>query len=144
MKLRETAAKEGGNLSDFQEELVQLAAALNGDHRKDIYPNKLVENISVVEALKYVEAAFEKFSDACEKARESGADESEIVVCETSPSPPHHKSFAQRIFSCLVCDNWWLNLFGARKFLGFYISIIHEKSFRPTTLRVIILFYFLK
>ncbi|CAL8119945.1 unnamed protein product [Prunus armeniaca] len=105
MKLRETAPIEGAKLSDFQEELVQLAAALNGDHRKDIYPNKLVENISVVEALKYVEAAFEKFSDACEKARESGADESEIVVCETSPSPPHHKSFAQRIFSCLVCDN---------------------------------------
>ncbi|BFG21244.1 hypothetical protein CerSpe_075180 [Prunus speciosa] len=105
VKLRETASKEGAKLSDFQEELVQLAAALNGDHRKDIYPTKLVENISVAEALKYVEAAFEKFSDACEKARESGADESEIVVCETSPSPPYHKSFAQRIFSCLVCDN---------------------------------------
>ncbi|KAM1578225.1 non-specific phospholipase C3-like [Malus sylvestris] len=105
MKLREAVSKDGAKISDFQEELVQLAAALNGDHRKDIYPHKLVENMTVSEAVKYCEEAFNKFLHECEKARESGTDESEIVVCATSPTPPSTKSFAQKIFSCLVCDH---------------------------------------
>lgn len=105
MKLREAGSKDDAKISDFQEELVQLAAALNGDHRKDIYPHKLVENMTVSEAHKYVEGAFKKFQDECQKARENGTDESEIVVCATSPTPPSTKSFAHKIFSCLVCDN---------------------------------------
>ncbi|KAK9911530.1 hypothetical protein M0R45_035431 [Rubus argutus] len=105
MKLREAGSKDDAKISDFQEELVQLAAALNGDHRKDIYPHKLVENMTVSEAHKYVEEAFKKFQDECQRARESGTDESEIVVCATSPMPPSTKSFVHKIFSCLVCDN---------------------------------------
>lgn len=105
VKLREVASKDGTKISDFQEELIQLAAAINGDHRKDTYPDKLVEDITVSEALKYVEGAFKTFSDECEKARKTGTDESEIIVCATSPTLPTSKSFAQKIFSCLVCDN---------------------------------------
>lgn len=105
VKLRETTSKDGAKMSDFQEEVVQLAAAINGDHRKDIYPNKLVEKMSVSKAVSYVEASFKKFSDECEKARESGADESEIVVCATSLGSPSPKSFAKKMFSCLVCDH---------------------------------------
>ncbi|XP_008232123.1 PREDICTED: non-specific phospholipase C3-like [Prunus mume] len=105
VKLRETTSKDGAKMSDFQEEIVQLAAAINGDHRKDIYPNKLVEKMSVSKAVNYVEASFKKFSDECEKAREGGADESEIVVCATSLESPSPKWFAKKMFSCLVCDH---------------------------------------
>jgi len=104
VKLREAGPQEEAKLSEFQEELVQLAAVLNGDHRKDIYPDKLVENMTVAEAAKYVQQAFKKFQDECAKARESGTDEDEIVVCATEYSSAPSKSFAHRLFSCLICD----------------------------------------
>ncbi|KAB1220028.1 Non-specific phospholipase C3 [Morella rubra] len=103
-KLRDVAPKDEGKLSEFQEELVQLAAVLNGDHRKDTYPDKLVENMTVAEAAKYVQVAFKKFKDECEKAREGGADEDEIVVCATNASSSS-KSIVHKLVSCFICDN---------------------------------------
>ena len=104
VKLRDAGPAEEATLSEFQEELVQLAAVLNGDHRKDTYPDKLVENMTVAEAAKYVKDGFKKFLDECDKARASGVSEDEIVVCATSPSSSS-KSFAHKMFSCLICDN---------------------------------------
>ncbi|GMN61540.1 hypothetical protein TIFTF001_030629 [Ficus carica] len=107
VKLREGEAKEDAKLTDFQAELVQMAATLNGDHAKDIYPHKLVEDLTVSEAVKYCEGAFKTFLDECDKAKQRGMDDSHIVVCGASEpkrqKPP--KSFAQKIFSCLICDN---------------------------------------
>ncbi|KAF3958725.1 hypothetical protein CMV_016391 [Castanea mollissima] len=102
VKLRDAGPPDAAKLSEFQEELVQLAAVLNGDHRKETYPDKLVENMTVVEAAKYVKDAFKTFLDECDKARASGVSEEEIVVCATSPSS---KSLASKLFSCLICDN---------------------------------------
>lgn len=109
VKLREADAKEDAKLSEFQEELVQMAAALKGDHRKDTYPHKLVEDMNVSDASDYVHNAFNRFLDECQKAKTSGThDASDIVVCP--PTPPKRasskKSFAQKMFSCLICDNW--------------------------------------
>ncbi|KAJ8633846.1 hypothetical protein MRB53_027182 [Persea americana] len=109
-KLRKSEAEEEKKLSEFQEELVLMAAVLNGDHRKDIYPEKLVENLTVGDAVKYVDDAFKTFLEACENRRKNGADESEIVVVTSSPalSPPtkkKKKSFARKMFACLVCNN---------------------------------------
>lgn len=106
--MREEEANEEAKLSEFQEELVQLAASLNGDHTKDTFPTKLVENMTVIEAVNYVGDAYKKFCDDCHKARENGADESHIV-CDvedpTKPEKPAPKSFTNKLFSCLVCDN---------------------------------------
>ncbi|KAJ1427859.1 Phosphoesterase [Sesbania bispinosa] len=104
IKLRETAANEEAKLSEFQEELVQLAATLNGDHRKSTYPNKLTENISVSEAVKYCENAFRTFLNECEKARQSGVDTSEIVHCARPHMAPQSKTFFHKLLSCLTCD----------------------------------------
>ncbi|KAG2726056.1 hypothetical protein I3760_01G094100 [Carya illinoinensis] len=108
VELRESGPKEDAKLSDFQEEMVQLAAVLNGDHRKDIYPDKLVENMTVAVGANYVQEGFKKFLNECEKARASGLDEEEIVECATSPplsSSSHNKSFVHKIFSCLICSD---------------------------------------
>ncbi|XWS58662.1 hypothetical protein CRYUN_Cryun08bG0053900 [Craigia yunnanensis] len=43
VKMREIDAKETVKLSEFQEELVQMAAVLNRDHKKEIYPHRPVE-----------------------------------------------------------------------------------------------------
>lgn len=108
VKLRETEAKEEGKLSEFQEELIQMVATLNGDHSKDIYPHRLVQDLNVSKATVYIEAAFKKFLDERDRAKESGIDINEIVVGKASPTllrPLSSKSFAQKIFSCLVCDH---------------------------------------
>ncbi|KAK1583645.1 hypothetical protein Q3G72_025796 [Acer saccharum] len=107
VKMRDREAKENEKLSDFQQELVQLAATLNSDHRKDVYPHKLVEKMTVAEGAMYVENAFHKFRHECDKARARGADDSEIVVVAPTKRPPKatSKSFAHKMFSCFVCNN---------------------------------------
>ena len=107
-KLRDSEPKENGKLSEFQEELVQMAATLCGDHRKDnFYPNKLVEKMTVGEAVEYVHKAFSIFLDECEKAKENGADESHICVPGDDLSHKQGKSkfFASKFFSCLACNH---------------------------------------
>ena len=101
--MRDTDANETAKLSDFQEELVQAAAALNGDQLKDIYPFKLVENMTVSTGLKYVEDAFKKFYDDGKKTKEiNGAEDSVSADAATRATT---KTFMQQVFSCLVCDN---------------------------------------
>ena len=106
LRLREAEAKENAKLSEFQEELVQMAATLCGDHNKDIYPHKLVENMTVDEAVGYVNTAFKKFLDECERARESGTDEShDIPIPRDQPVPAKSKSFASKFLSCIACGS---------------------------------------
>ena len=111
VRLREVGvAKEDGKLSDFQEILVQMAAILNGDHHKEIYPDKLVENMTVAEAATYTSDAYDAFCDACNKARERGADGSEIIILSTLAATGTRTSTApntllQKILSCIICDN---------------------------------------
>ncbi|PON56691.1 Acid phosphatase [Parasponia andersonii] len=113
-RLREGGAKEESKLSEFQAELVQMAATLNGDHAKDVYPHKLVDNLTVSDAVKYCDGAFKTFLDECQRAKDSGMDASHVVFCvansSTTPLPKRPsqqapKSFAQKIFSCLICDH---------------------------------------
>ncbi|XP_057980655.1 non-specific phospholipase C3-like isoform X2 [Malania oleifera] len=104
IKLRETEANEETKLSEFQEELVQMAATLNGDHKKDEYPYKLVENMNVSEALAYVKGAFKTFLDEM-TVNKNGTHESEInELTNFASTQSTNKSFVQKIFSCLICD----------------------------------------
>jgi len=105
VRLRETSAQEDKKLSDFQAELVQLAACLRGDHNKETYPHKLVENMTVKEAVGYVEEAFKIFLNEGDKARKREADESSVVVVDAQPATPTRRSFAHMFFSCLACNN---------------------------------------
>ncbi|KZV21803.1 hypothetical protein F511_02961 [Dorcoceras hygrometricum] len=102
VKMREVEPNEEADLSEFQQELVQLCAVLKGDHAKDIFPHKIVKDMTVVEAVNYMDVAFQKFLDDCDEAEKNGADESHIV-CLTEPGKT--KTFKQKLFSCLVCDN---------------------------------------
>ncbi|CAK9158142.1 unnamed protein product [Ilex paraguariensis] len=110
VKFREAEADGNSKLSEFQGEMIQMAATLCGDHRKDIYPDKLVENMTVSEAVEYLNNAFKKFTDECEKAKANGADESSICVPKDDepdhvPPPAKSKSIASKFFSCLACDH---------------------------------------
>ncbi|XAR63331.1 hypothetical protein NMG60_11023236 [Bertholletia excelsa] len=105
VKMRDVEPTEEKKLSEFQEELVQLAAALKGDHKNHVFPAKLVENMTVVGAVSYIEDAFKNFLDKCEDARSRGADESHIPTLDHPHPRKLVKTFAQKLFSCLVCDH---------------------------------------
>ncbi|XP_051146999.1 non-specific phospholipase C4-like isoform X2 [Andrographis paniculata] len=113
-KLREAEAQEEAKLSEFQEEMVQMSAVLCGDHKKDDFPRGIVDGMTVARGAEYVNSAFKKFLNECEKGKNKGADESTICIpgwddqqensstakmSETKPS----RSFASKFFSCLVC-----------------------------------------
>lgn len=108
MRLRDFDANEDRKLSDFQEELVQLAASLKGDLK---IKDKPIEGMTVARAAEYSNEAFKVFMDECAKAKENGAAEDSVVVVETteqeqqqeiitSKHNPEPKSFVQRLFSC--------------------------------------------
>lgn len=108
VKLREGEAKEDAKLTDFQQELVQMAATLCGDHKKDTYPHKLVDNMTVIDGVNYVKNAFTKFLNESEKARTRGVNETNIFVPQEDDNdvqamPKKSKSFASKFFSCIAC-----------------------------------------
>ncbi|KAG7026102.1 Non-specific phospholipase C3, partial [Cucurbita argyrosperma subsp. argyrosperma] len=105
VKLRDVEANETRRLSEFQEELVQLAAVLKGDEKKEINLEKVAEKMRVVEGASYCENALKSFLKECEKAMENGGDECEIVVCGENQQvlQPSSKSFARRFLACLAC-----------------------------------------
>lgn len=75
--LRKTETNERRSLSEFQSELVQLAAVLNGDHfLSRPFHNK---KTSVKEAHEYIKGAVSRFIRASKEAVKLGADESTIV-----------------------------------------------------------------
>ncbi|GAB2234772.1 hypothetical protein Droror1_Dr00004037 [Drosera rotundifolia] len=100
VKLRDRDAIEDQPLTDFQRELVQMAACLNGDHKKETYPDKLVENMTIAEAAKYATKAFKLFLDESDKARKSGADGETIVQVEEDKI----RALFGKFFSCLACS----------------------------------------
>lgn len=103
-KMHKTSLGDGATLNVFQKELVQMVATLNGDCRTKIYPHKLVEKMTVEEAIKYVEDGYRKFCEGCEHARNNGADESEIIVLASPPAESKSiKAFAHKMFSCFSC-----------------------------------------
>ncbi|CAK8568110.1 unnamed protein product [Lathyrus sativus] len=82
--LRSTEAKENGSLSEFQSEVVQLAAVLNGDHFLSSFPDEMSKKMSVKEAHDYVTGAVSRFIRASKEAIKLGADESAIVDMRSS------------------------------------------------------------
>ncbi|KAJ7522636.1 hypothetical protein O6H91_18G020800 [Diphasiastrum complanatum] len=81
--LRHSPVNEDAKLTEFQEELVQLAAQLNGDHALSSYP-EMGKTMTVKEANAYVEDAVSCFLEASRIALKSGADESTIVQLRPS------------------------------------------------------------
>ncbi|KAL6517985.1 Non-specific phospholipase C6 [Orobanche minor] len=91
--LRKTETDENRGLSEFQGELVQLAAVLNGDHLLSSFRDEMGKKMNVKEAHKYVNGAVSRFIRASKEAVKLGADESAIVDMRsslTTRSPIHN------------------------------------------------------
>ncbi|XP_077212203.1 non-specific phospholipase C6 [Tasmannia lanceolata] len=82
--LRTTEANEERRLSEFQSEVVHLAAVLNGDHFLSSFPNEISQRMNVKQAHEYVKGAVSRFIRASKEAIKLGADESAIVDMRSS------------------------------------------------------------
>ncbi|XP_042400779.1 non-specific phospholipase C3-like [Zingiber officinale] len=116
-KLRAREAEEMAKLSDLQTDLVQLGAALNGDHAlADEYPERLAERMTVADGARYVRNAFKAFLEECERCQKEGVDGSQVVEVVKRPTSVKEddRTVAKRkrpattlfgkVFSCLVCN----------------------------------------
>ncbi|XP_024534533.1 non-specific phospholipase C1 [Selaginella moellendorffii] len=81
--LRHRAVDEDAKLTEFQEELVQLASQLNGDHRLNGYPN-FGKGMSVRQANNYVESAVRKFLDEGRLALKSGGQADDTTMLDVN------------------------------------------------------------
>lgn len=82
--LRRSEADEERQVSEFQSEVVQLAAVLNGDHFLSSFPDEMSNKMSVRKAHDYVNNAVSRFITASKEAIKMGADESAIVDMRAS------------------------------------------------------------
>ncbi|VAH95995.1 unnamed protein product [Triticum turgidum subsp. durum] len=105
VKMRPAEAAEHATISDFQAELVQLGAALNGDHAKDTYPHKLVEGMTVADAARYCNGAFKAFQDECERCKKCGKDGSHIPTMPPLPPSKKRSGFASKMLACFACGH---------------------------------------
>uniref|UniRef100_A0A7N0RAG0 Uncharacterized protein n=1 Tax=Kalanchoe fedtschenkoi TaxID=63787 RepID=A0A7N0RAG0_KALFE len=92
--MRRSGADEERRVSEFQKELVEMAAVLNGDHLLSSFQDESRKKMmSVKEADEYVKGAVSRFIRASREAVKLGADESAIVDMRsslTTRSSTHH------------------------------------------------------
>lgn len=82
--LKRTRPDEKRGLSEFQSEVVQLAAVLNGDHFLSSIPDDMGKKMNVKEAHDYVRGAVSRFLRASKEATKLGAHDSTIVDMRSS------------------------------------------------------------
>ncbi|KAF8673167.1 hypothetical protein HU200_048715 [Digitaria exilis] len=93
-------------ISEFQAELVQLGAALKGDHADEAYEtDKLVGEMTVAEAADYCHGAFAKFREECQRCHEGGMDGSHVpeIKPPATTAPPPPPSSTSKHCSCFPC-----------------------------------------
>jgi phospholipase C len=96
VKIRKGEANENAKLSEFQQELLQLAAVLKGDNTFTSYPEKIGKEMNVRQGKEYVDDAVKRFFEAGRFAKRMGVDEEQIVQMRpsltTRPSKSSSKS----------------------------------------------------
>ncbi|WOK99101.1 non-specific phospholipase C2-like [Canna indica] len=83
-RIRTTEANEVAKLSEFQQELVQLASVLNGDHLLTSFQEKIKNHMNVKEGIAYVDSAVKRFFEAGISAKKMGVDDDQIVQMRPS------------------------------------------------------------
>ncbi|XP_010938556.1 non-specific phospholipase C2 [Elaeis guineensis] len=95
VKIRNSEANEDAKLSEFQQELTQLASVLNGDHLITSFEQKILKPMNVREGIAYTENAVKRFFEAGMSAKKMGVDEEQIVKMRPSLTTRFSSSAAQ-------------------------------------------------
>lgn len=109
VRLREAEADEHREISEFQAELVQLSAALNGDHATEAFESdKLIDGMTVAQASEYCHSAFARFREECRRCKECGMDGSHVPTLQRPPASAAAAtapSASSKLCGCLPCFN---------------------------------------
>jgi len=92
IKLRKGEANEDAKLSEFQQELIQLAAVLKGDNIFTSYPNTIGKDMSVKQGKYYMDEAVKRFFEAGCYAKKMGVSDENIVKMKPSLTTRSSKS----------------------------------------------------
>ncbi|ONK63602.1 uncharacterized protein A4U43_C07F16950 [Asparagus officinalis] len=84
VQIRKAEANEEAKLSEFQQELVQLASVLNGDHLLTNFFDKVIKQMNVREGLSYMENAVKRFFEAGYSAKRLGVNDERVVKMRPS------------------------------------------------------------
>ncbi|GAB2277097.1 Phosphatidylglycerol/phosphatidylinositol transfer protein [Dionaea muscipula] len=79
VKVRQSEANEDAHLSEFQQELLQLAAVLKGDSSLTSYPEKISKQMTVKQGRVYMRDAIKRFIGAGFAAKKMGVSGDQIV-----------------------------------------------------------------
>ncbi|KAF7025528.1 hypothetical protein CFC21_037700 [Triticum aestivum] len=79
-RIRQMEANEEAKLSSFQQEIVQLAAVLNGHHRLSSLQERIKERMNVREGTSYMRSAMRRFFEASMSAKKMGVTDSEHII----------------------------------------------------------------
>lgn len=79
-RIRQTDANEEAKLSSFQQEIVQLAAVLNGDHQLTSLQERIRDRMNVREGTAYMRRAVRRFFEAGLSAKRMGVANDEQIV----------------------------------------------------------------
>ncbi|XP_047317790.1 non-specific phospholipase C2 [Impatiens glandulifera] len=90
--IRQTEANEEAKLTEFQQELVQLAAVLKGENILGSISNKIEKEMNVKEGKVYMQEAMEGFVEAGIAATSMGVDSEQIVHMRPSLTTRHFKT----------------------------------------------------
>ena len=104
VRLRSAEAEEHRGISEFQAELVQLGAALDGDPATEAYEtDKLIDRMTVAEAADYCERAFARFREECQRCHDCGMDDSYIPEVQPAAPPAAPAPPASKLCICFPC-----------------------------------------
>ncbi|KAK9735946.1 hypothetical protein RND81_04G239900 [Saponaria officinalis] len=95
VKIREGEADENREMSEFQLELMALAAVLKGDNMLTSYPQKIGKGMTVKEGKGYMDEAVRRFFEAGRLAKKMGVDDEQIVKMRPSLTTRSSKSTSQ-------------------------------------------------
>lgn len=84
LKIRKGGPNENAKVSEFQEELIQLAAVLKGDNIFTSYPQTIGKGMRVKKGKDYMEDAVKRFFEAGRYAKKMGVSEEHIVQMKPS------------------------------------------------------------
>ncbi|KAM2057722.1 hypothetical protein ACFX16_030377 [Malus domestica] len=94
--IRKGEPNEDAKLTEFQQEMMQLAAVLKGDNIFTSYPEKTGKEMTVKDGKKYADDAVKRFFEAGLYAKRMGVNEEQIVqmrpslTSRSSKTSPEH------------------------------------------------------
>ncbi|RLM60452.1 non-specific phospholipase C2 [Panicum miliaceum] len=83
-RIRQSEANEEAKLSEFQQEIIQLASVLNGDHELSSLQDRIRDRMNVREGIAYMRGAVKRFFEAGMSAKRMGVDDEQIVKMRPS------------------------------------------------------------